>query len=62
MMRLLQTIQIQRGILTYKGLDDLCGEEVTVVSGMVAKQHLQFSTLFQDDKHATVHHQVYVRA
>ena len=56
--RLLQAIEVQRGILPDKGLNDLCSQEVPVVGSMVAEQHLQFGSFLQDDEHAAVDHQV----
>ena len=35
--RLLQTIEVQLGILTHKRLDNLSSQETTIVSGMVTK-------------------------
>ena len=56
-MGLLQAIEIERGIVAHISFNDLCSEEVAIVSGMVAEQHLQFCTFLQDDEHATVDHQ-----
>jgi hypothetical protein len=61
-MRLFQTIEIQRGIFTDKSLDDLCGQEIFIVSGMVSEQHFYFGTLFEHDEHTTIHHQVNITA
>ena len=58
MMRLFKTIEVERGIIAYVGLDDLSGQEVTIVSRMVTEEHLDFGTLLEDDKHTTVHHQI----
>ena len=56
-MGLFEAIEIERGILTNIGLNHLCGEEVTVVSSMVAEKHLNFGTLFENDEYATVDHE-----
>ena len=57
-MGLLQTIEVERGIIAHVGLDDLCGEEVAIVSRMVAEEHLDLSPLLENDEHTTVHHQI----
>ena len=57
-MGLLQTVEVETGIIAHKGLDDLSGQEITIVGSMVAEKHLQFSSLLQYDEHAAVHHQV----
>ena len=57
-MRLLQTVEVQRSVLAHEGLYHLRGQEVAVISGMVAEQHLDFCPLFHHDEHTTVHHQV----
>ena len=61
-MRLLQTIEVEFGILAHKGLDDLSSQELAVVSGMVAKQELRLSTFFQYDEYSAVYHEVDITA
>ena len=61
-MRLLQAIEVETGILTHISLDDLSGEEVLVVGCMVTEEEFCLSSLFQDDEHTTVHHQIDIRA
>ena len=53
----LQTIEVELGILTHEGFDDLGGEERGVVGSMVAEQQLGLGSLFEHDEHAAVHHQ-----
>ena len=57
-MCLLQTIQVQFGILAHISLYHLRSQESTVVCGMVAEQEFHFRSLFHDDEHTTVYHQV----
>ena len=56
--RLFEAIEVERGILTHIGLDDLRSEEITVVGRMVAEEHLELCALIQDNQHTTIHHQV----
>ena len=60
-MSLLQTIEIETGILTYVCLNDLSSEEVLIVSSMVTEEELCLSSLLQDNENATVYHQVNIR-
>ena len=60
-MSLLQAVEVKSGILSHISLYHLCGEEAAVVGGMVAEEQFYFSTVFHDDQHPAVHHQVNVR-
>ncbi len=57
--RLLHAVEIQRCVLTHEGFDNLCSQEVAVVGGMIAEEHLQLSPLLQDDQYTTVYHEVW---
>ena len=57
-MSLLQTIEVETGILAYKCLDNLGCKEVLVIGSMIAEEELSLSTLFHHDEHTTVYHQV----
>ena len=59
--RLLQTVEVQFGVVAHKGLYHLCCQKVAVVSSMVAEQEFHLSALFHDNQYPTVHHQVHVR-
>ena len=59
---LLHAVQVYAGVLLGKDLDDLGGQEATVVGGVVAEEQLHLGSLLGHDEHATVHHQVYVAA
>ena len=60
-MSLLQTIEVETGILANISLDNLGCEEVFVIGCMVAEEELSLSTLFHDDENTAVHHQIYIR-
>ena len=62
MMGLLQAVEVEVSTSAHKGLDDLCGQEVAVVGGMVAEEQLHLSTLLHHDEHAAVDHQVDIAA
>ena len=57
-MSLLQTIEVETGILTNISLDNLSSEEVLIISSMVAEEELGLSTLFHHDENTTVYHQI----
>ena len=56
-MRLLQTIEVERGVLTHVYLYHLSGKEVTVIGSMVAEKHLDLCTLLEYDEHPAVDHE-----
>ena len=60
-MSLLQTIEVETGILANISLDYLSSEEVLVIGCMVAEEELSLSTLFHHDEHTAVYHQIYIR-
>ena len=60
-MSLLQTIEVETGILANISLDNLGCEEVFVIGCMVAEEELSLSTLFHDDEYTSVYHQIYIR-
>ena len=62
MMRLLQTVKVQFGIVAHKTLNDLCGQKATVVGSMVTKEEFGFCTFLQYNEHATIHHEVNITA
>ena len=55
---LFETIEIERGIIAYIGLDDLRSKEILIISGMITEKHLDLGTLFEHNEHSTVHHQI----
>ena len=60
-MSLLQTIEVETGILTNISLDNLGCEEVFVIGCMVAEEELSLSTLFHHDENTAVYHQINIR-
>ena len=58
MMRLLHAIEVERCILTHIGLNDLRGQEVTIIGSMVTEEHLDLCPFLKDDEYTTVHHQI----
>ena len=60
-MSLLQTIEVETGILANISLDNLGSEEVLVIGCMVAEEELSLSTLFHHDEYTAVYHQIYIR-
>ena len=60
-MSLLQTIEVETGILANISLDNLGCEEVLIIGSMIAEEELSLSTLFHHDEHTAVYHQIYIR-
>ena len=60
-MSLLQTIEVETGILANISLDYLGCEEVLVIGCMVAEEELSLSTLFHHDEYTSVYHQINIR-
>ena len=58
----LQAVKVEPGVVSHVCLDDLCGEELAVVDGVVAEQQLYLGFRFHYDEHAAVGHQVDVGA
>ena len=56
-MGFLETIKVERSILTHVSLDDLRGEERTVVGRVVAEEKTGGSTFLNDDEDAAVDHE-----
>ena len=59
---ILHAVEVERCVVADIGLDDLCGEEVVVVGGMVAEQEFSLGTLLHHDEHASVDHHAHVGA
>ena len=57
-MRFLQFIEVESGIFTNKHLYHLRCKKVHAIHCMVARQKTGLRTLFQNDKHTTVHHEI----
>ena len=60
-MSLLQTIEVETGILANISLDNLGCEEVLIIGSMIAEEELSLSTLFHHDEHTSVYHQINIR-
>ena len=59
---LLQAVEVEGGVLSHVGLDDLRGQEVAVVGSMVAEEHLELGSFLKYDEHTAIDHEVDVRA
>ena len=55
-MSLLQTIEVETGILAYISLDYLGSEEVLIIGSMIAEEELGLCALFHHNEHTTVYH------
>ena len=60
-MRLFQTIQVERGILAHIRLNNLGGQELAVIGGMVTEKQLHLCPRLDNDQHPAVDHQVHIR-
>ena len=59
-MCLFEAVQVERSVVADIGFDDLCGKEISVISGMIAEQQFYLCSFFSNNKYATVYHQVHV--
>ena len=58
---LFKAVEVERGIVSHVRLDDLCGKEVAVIGGMVAKEKFYLRPFLDDDEDTPVYHEVNIR-
>ena len=61
-MRLLKTIEVERGIAPNISLNHLSGEEISVVGSMIAEEQFGFRPLLHDNQHPAIYHHIDIRA